>query len=183
MSVQPLNVTSSWSAPPRLISDEYKAAVTKMHEETPHWGIFGQKYANLIRELYGTFGFKSILDYGCGKRSLQQALGFQINNYDPGIPECAARPSPADLVVCTDVLEHIEPDMLDAVLDDIRSLTLKKVFLTIATIPAVQILPDGRNAHLIVQPYTYWLPILWLRWTPVSIGIDKKRIVYIGDPK
>jgi 2-polyprenyl-3-methyl-5-hydroxy-6-metoxy-1,4-benzoquinol methylase len=67
-----------------------------------------------------------------------------------------AAPEPHDIVACTDVLEHIEPDCLDDVLKDIRRCTKKVAFLLIATRPAIKVLADGRNAHLIQQPYTWW---------------------------
>ena len=64
---------------------------------------------------------------------LSNALtGFDVRNYDPCIPEYATPPSPAELVVCTDVLEHIEPDKLDAVLNDIIRLSSKGAFLVAA---------------------------------------------------
>jgi hypothetical protein len=80
-----------------------------------------------------------------------------VRNYDPGIPADSALPAPADLVVCTDVLEHIEPEHLDAVLAHIFRLAQRAVFLQIALFPAKKTLPDGRNAHLIVQPANWWL--------------------------
>jgi hypothetical protein len=61
------------------------------------------------------------------------------------------------MVVCTDVLEHIEPEHLDAVLRHVCSLAKKAVFLQIATRPAKKCLPDGRNAHLTVQSAEWWL--------------------------
>jgi len=48
-------------------------------------------------------------------------------------------------------LEHVEPDRLGNVLDHIRRLSGKGCYIVIATRPAAAILPDGRNAHLIVK--------------------------------
>ena len=84
-------------------------------------------------------------------------------DYDPAIPGKDAPPGPADLVVCTDVLEHVEPEHLDAVLDDLQRLAKKSLFLLIATRPASKALPDGRNAHLTIEPPKWWIPKLMER--------------------
>ena len=49
---------------------------------------------------------------------------------------------------------------LDAVLADLNRVTKRCIFLTVATGPAVKVLDDGRNAHLIQQPMEWWLPKL-----------------------
>ena len=81
-----------------------------------------------------------------------------FQHYDPAIPEWSAPPAPSDFVVCIDVLEHVEPEFIDNVLDDLARLTLKIGFFTVTTVPAKKTLPDGRNAHLIQMPPGWWLP-------------------------
>lgn len=168
--------------PRNLISPEYQAMCRKMHEDDPTWGVFGQNFADLAGVIYKKHGCRSALDYGCGKRTMEKALGFPINNYDPAIPECSALPNPAEMVICTEVLEHIEPECLDGVLDHIRECTQKLALLTVATKPAGQMLPDGRNAHLIVRNYRWWLPKIWERFEIMSMTRDHKRMVLIGEP-
>lgn len=104
-----------------------------------------------------------LLDYGCGhnlslKDNLAPTRGFRYQAYDPGVPDFADDPVPAEMVVCIDVLEHIEPDLLENVLDHLEELTEKVLFATVHTGPAGKILPDGRNAHLIQKPAEWWLP-------------------------
>ena len=148
-----------------LISEEYRNLNLELHQRNPHYGVSGQKWAEQISEICSAIGAKTILDYGCGKQTLGMALShLLIVGYDPAIPGLDAPPEPADLTVCTDVLEHIEPDCLDAVLDDLERLALKGVFLTVATRPAKKFLADGRNAHLIQQPAEWWLPKIMQRW-------------------
>ena len=72
-------------------------------------------------------------------------------------------------MTCTDVLEHIEPECLEHVLDDLQRLTRKVAFLNIATRPAKKILADGRNAHLIQQQLPFWLPLFWQRFTILMV--------------
>lgn len=106
---------------------------------------------------------RSILDYGCGKRTLEAGLLRQwknvplvpIVNYDPCIEGCEKKVK-CDLVACTDVLEHIEPELLDNVLADIREHMGHVGFLTVHTGPAMKHLADGRNAHLIQEGYVWW---------------------------
>ena len=105
----------------------------------------------------------TLLDYGCGhnlslKKNLKPTRSFKYQAYDPGVPEYAGDPEPADLVVSIDVLEHIEPDLIDNVLDHLEYLTKKVLFCTVHTGPAGKILPDGRNAHLIQKPAEWWIP-------------------------
>ena len=59
---------------------------------------------------------------------------------------------------CIDVLEHVEEDFLDNILDDLKKITKKFGFFTIHSGPAVKVLEDGRNAHLIQKPPSWWLP-------------------------
>jgi hypothetical protein len=139
-----------------LISESYRELNKLLHKANPGFGTSGQRYADVIRQLMEAFQSSDVLDYGAGKKTLEQALGFPIVNYDPCVPGIDAAPEPHDILACTDVLEHIEPDCLDDVLKDIRRCTKKVAFLLIATRPAVKVLADGRNAHLIQQPYSWW---------------------------
>lgn len=153
-----------------LISEDYRQQNQQLHEDAEKvYGEKGQNYAVNVWAVCQTLATKDVLDYGCGKRTLEKALGFPIQNYDPCIPGLDKAPVPADILVCTDVLEHIEPDCLDAVLDDIRRLTKQAAFLTIDTRPARKFLPDGRNAHLIQEQAPWWFPKLYQRFPMVQI--------------
>ena len=136
---------------------EYAALQKQFHIDRPDYGISGSRYAEHIAQLAKKMGTRDILDYGCGKATLQKSLPFPIQNYDPFIPEYTASPHPAELVVCTDVMEHVEPNYVSSVLAEISNLTIKIVFFQIATRPAAKTLPDGCNAHLIQQPVNWWL--------------------------
>jgi hypothetical protein len=112
----------------------------------------------VVRELISQVAAVTVLDYGCGRGELAKVLSPQrVSEYDPGIAGKDGMPKPCDLVVCTDVLEHIEPDRLGNVLDHLTVLAGKALYLVIATRPAQAVLPDGRNAHLIVRDAAFWL--------------------------
>ena len=105
----------------------------------------------------------SVIDYGTGKgllvRRLREKLPKSINEgYDPAVDEWMKRPSkPSDILVCLDVLEHIEMNSIDAVLNDIRDLTTNFCYLVIDLQPAVKKLADGRNAHILLAPPEWWV--------------------------
>lgn len=143
-------------ASPVLISDEYKALNEKLHHENLYYGVGGAKHAPRVLKLVEKLNTRSVLDYGCGKGFLARELPFPIWEYDPAVKGKDETPRPADLVVCTDVLEHIEIDRLDFLLDDLRRCTRKCGYFTIHTGPSAKTLADGRNSHLIQQPWDWW---------------------------
>ena len=84
------------------------------------------------------------------------------------------------MVVCIDVLEHIEPECLDDVLDDLQRLVIKYGFFTIHTGPAQKVLPDGRNAHLTQEPLSWWNEKLESRFTMIKqLAMENGCIVFV----
>jgi len=151
-----------------LISPEYLEMQRILHAAPRGYGGRGDKWAGVVLQVAMAYGATSILDYGCGQGSLARVLRSSpwssITEYDPAIPGKDAMPEPAELVVCTDVLEHIEPKRLQTVLGHIRGLATKAVFAVISCKPTNKVLADGRNAHLIIRHGHWW----------------KKRIVKAG---
>lgn len=148
--------------PRLLITPQYRKVLEADHEQSPQWGATAGKFAANIRELCENLQTRDVIDYGCGKCALGKALGFPIQEYDPGIPAKAQIPEPADIVACIDVLEHIEPQCVGTVLRHILELTKRAGFLVISTARAAHILPNGKNAHLSVHPADWWLEQLTL---------------------
>lgn len=154
---------------PELISLNYAAQLRAMHARVA-WGDKVPKFANSVLALVGKTCATTILDYGCGAGALKRVLpGFDVREYDPGIAEKSALPEPADVVVCLDVLEHIEPEKLPAVLDHLAEMTLLACVVSIATRPAKKRLPDGRNAHLIIDNGSWWRQQFLSRGWRVSV--------------
>lgn len=135
---------------------EYEALQRQLHEDASY-GTSGHKHANYIVQLAKQLGTRDILDYGRGKGTLAKSLPWRIQEYDPFVPGYDSDPQPADLVVCSDVLEHIEPQCVESVLEHLYALTNKALFVDVACRPAKKTLADGRNAHLI-----QWEPYKWL---------------------
>lgn len=103
---------------------------------------------------------KSILDYGCGQARtvdwLAKIFDATAYRYDPGLPDFATLPDVrADLVICTDVMEHIPLEDIDRVLAEIRGVS-GNAFFNISCVKAAEILPNGENAHCTVRPARWW---------------------------
>lgn len=151
------------------ISEAYRREQQRLHEN-PDYGTASLKYAQTLASILKSANADELLDYGAGKGRLGMALQrllpnpIRIQHYDPAIPQWSGEPAPSKFVACIDVLEHIEPEQLDNVLDHLRQLVLHKAFFTVHTGPALKILSDGRNAHLVQQPPVWWLERLLSRF-------------------
>ena len=154
-----------------LISEDYRKLQQQLHQN-PDYGVASVHYAPLVAEVLDAVGANELLDYGAGKGRLGMTLKqhiqrpLTIHHYDPAIPEWSSPAKPCGFVACIDVLEHIEPDLLDNVLDDLARVTAGVGVFTVHTGPAVKLLPDGRNAHLIQKPphggcRSSWLDSSW----------------------
>ena len=149
--------TSAVKEPLSLISDAEREQNAQLHNIYPLYGTSGVKRALLVKRLAMKLQTEDVLDYGAGKGTLARAMPFSIKEYDPAVLGKEAIPTPAELVVCTDVLEHIPLDYLDVVLKDLARCTKKMGYVQVHTGPAVKIRPDGMNAHLIQKPAMWWL--------------------------
>jgi hypothetical protein len=164
-----------------LISPEYLAEQRRLHAMANGYGGNGRKWASTVLRVATEYDCWSVLDYGCGQGSLARALQqdgrLSVREYDPAIDGKDARPSFADLVCCTDVLEHIEHDKLPAVLAHIRSLARKVVFFVVALDSSGKTLSDGRNAHLIQEAPLWWADrVVEAGFTVASVSPDQLEI-------
>lgn len=141
-----------------FLSEGYRSVLTETHMSYGmRWGGAGKSHAETVLEFAQQLQAFDVLDYGCGRGTLREAIPLPVKEYDPGIPGKDKLPEPADLVVCTDVMEHVEPDKIDNVLKHLRTLTRKGIFLVIALTPAKLTLSDGRNAHISLHPANWWV--------------------------
>lgn len=150
----------------KLISDGYRALNVELHGRNNKYGGKGDAWTERVVGYIEAVDAQTYLDYGCGKGNLADAvqealparLGAQgVRRYDPSFVELSGDPEPADFVTCNDVLEHIEPDLLDNVLEHIASKIKKQGLLVISQRLANKKLADGRNAHLIVKKTPWWM--------------------------
>ena len=120
---------------------------------------------------------KTLLDYGCGKaipyskkecksiglkKPVQELCNLDsFDLYDPAYPKYnKLSKKKYDIVVCTDVMEHIAEQDIDWVLKDILSHSKKAVFLNISCQPALKHFKEGKfkgqNVHVSVFHGTWW---------------------------
>lgn len=159
------------------ITQAYRETLIRSHARSQDWGRGGLLWRSEVSGFLRDFGAKSVLDYGCGKGGLVRTLadsGFVASGYDPGIPEFSGDPAPSDFLICLDVLEHVEPGCLEAVLSHVASLA-PVAFFVIATRAAKHVLPDGRNAHLIINPCGWWEDRLKKSYGDIRIVAPKRR--------
>lgn len=175
-----------------MISKEYLSQVQQLHASDSSWGTSGRRYAKDVYNLICAHEAKSVLDFGAGKGGLLDAVSrlldeaaiddshpVKLHNYDPAVPGFDTLPKGKfDLLVSTDVLEHIEPEHLDEVLATMAGLTGMAAFLVIHTGPAIAKLPDGRNAHLIQRAPRWWMEQLEKHWRELSRPIQCNEVTF-----
>ena len=147
-----------------LISDKYLQLNKDFHNKQI-FGNSGANWALLAAWFIHRKKITTILDYGCGegsiKRFFKEHLLFSKSmdnfyEYDPAVEGKNALPSPADFIICTDVLEHIELECLDTVFSHIYSLMLGCGFFVISLRGSNNILGDGKDSHRIIENALWW---------------------------
>ena len=164
---------------------EFIEAYKDLHtQETKFKGSSLNPYVISIGKLILEHNCKTLLDYGCGK-----ALGYsdkceeiqlkkpvhEVWNidsytlYDPAYPKYNTLPTGTyDIVICTDVLEHIPEQDLDWVIERILNYSTKIVFLNICTAPALKHFKKGKfkgkNLHISVFENKWWIKKIGKIW-------------------
>ena len=170
---------------PERISPEYLAMQKEMHSNPKlPYGTSGQYSAARVfmaaAQMHRRVGHCDVLDYGCGEGKLKKSIEnsfcyvpkLRYNEYDPAMAGKDAEPQPAEIVFCGDVMEHIEPERVEAVIKHIASLSKRMSIFVISLRPAVKTLPDGRNAHICVRKSDWWLSWLKKYFVVVEENVD-----------
>lgn len=147
------------------LSEEYREVLKATHKKGGEkgWGRTGSvKFYGQIQKLIKLYNASEILDYGAGagnlkKRLVQDFPDLIVHEFEPARDDVCAPAAPCKFVVCNDVFEHVEPEFLDAFFDDLVRVVEDRAYFTVCMTPAVKNLADGRNAHLIVKPFSWWI--------------------------
>lgn len=161
--------------------DSLKEQYEALHREGSFLGVACIDHAKEIQRFIRRVGGVDMIDYGCGagRQYLVHRMHYYwgvdvVVPYDFAVPEFSKKPlQPRDVVICCDVLEHLEQEQIPEVLDEIFSYAKKGVFLTACDRPARKILPDGRNAHLCIKPKSWWLDVIGIRDVPYELEMTK----------
>lgn len=112
------------------------------------------------------YNLTQLLDYGCGQAiqyrtcNLDKLWDVKVDLYDPGVERYKTKPlitEKYNIVLCSDVLEHLEEKEIDDMMIELNSYATHFVFVSIALFPARRNLPDGRNAHTCLKPQGWWI--------------------------
>ena len=124
------------------------------------------KHVPYLARIIKDYRVESVLDYGCGKatwwnyeymRATFDGWLGKVTLYDPAVSKYDQLPEGRfDLVVCTDVLEHIHPDDTHEVVDRLIRYTRRHLFCCIALTPAKKTFPDGTNLHINLRSQEKW---------------------------
>lgn len=176
MFMNPNNIGAFSFSADDLASPEYREELRATHAAKP-WGDTGHHFIDEVAQFLKPIGAKWVVDYGAGQGTLGDGLrdlGYRVENYDP-IQEPFVPPKITDVVVSTDVFEHVELPKLQNVLRHSYLLARKAGFFAIAKQPAKRILAHtGRNAHLICQPDEFWVSQLKAAgWDRVEVARTK----------
>lgn len=168
-----------------LITEKYRDQQKELHKN-PEYGSMSVQYAPMVTKLLNQLKVDDLLDYGAGKGRLAKAIKpthqVKVHQYEPAVPGWDKAPDSAQMVCCIDVLEHIEPELIHNVLDDLRRCTEFYGFLSIHTGQAVKFLDDGRNAHLIQEGADWWLPKIMARWELIQYQIQPNGFYVLVRP-
>ncbi len=141
------------------ISTDYNQGFFNMHK--PWKGEYELIADSLVRHL----NFYTVVDLGCGNGYVLSRLaqagktvmgvdGSKFSPFSGVIVSDLSQPIDVgmhDLVICTEVAEHIEEKYADVLMDNICKSSRSTVFFS-AAIPG-----RGGHLHLNEQPHSYWI--------------------------
>lgn len=132
----------------------------------PGFSILAHK--DEIGKLVRKYNVQNILDYGCGRgdqykqpHRLHKVWGLQwwhVKLYDPAFKEHDERPyGKHDLVICSDVLEHVPEDQVPDVIGDLFMFARKAVWASICCRLAKKTFTGTDiNLHVTVKSMDWW---------------------------
>lgn len=113
----------------------------------------------------------TVLDWGCGRgdpyrgpHKVWREWGikwFDIWLYDPSFPSHDKTPPAGkqfDLVICSDVLEHVPGEDVDEFVLNLFAHTRGHVWASVCCRPAKKTFPqNGENLHVTLHPLQWWI--------------------------
>lgn len=189
-----------------LITPEYQALLQKKHAQKP-WGGAGASWIPDIVRLMIEYQMRgmnpitrepelapTILDYGAGRHSFYDTMLWlmphvSVSEYDPGVksidrwpPLGCIPPMKFDLVLCTDVMEHVEEQFVNATFRRIKEVTKYAALFNIALTSSKSLLPNGANAHLTIHPAEWWENEAMRVFTEMEILSHRKGFTFVAKP-
>lgn len=137
--------------------NEYKI----LHKIKPNYGKSSEKIYNIVLSFITKNNIKTVIDYGCGKSRLLEIINNEVNidyyKYDPAIEKYNQKPSKKyDLLICTDVLQHIPEEFLESSLEEIFKYA-SIFFIKIKCSSHSTLLPNGTPANCTIHKKNWWI--------------------------
>ena len=166
--------------------EEREAAKYQLAWDIPDYRVMSPAIQNLA-EIKAAFGFPdegALIDFGCGAGKAAKSFaddGLEVTGIDHvdalevDIPLRKAplwdMPAigPVDFGICCDVMEHIPPEKVGAVLDGIARLVDGPVYFSISCVPDQFGAMVGKSLHLSVHPPAWWVEQMRSRWHSVTV--------------
>ena len=152
-----------------LITDAYKTQLRAEHGGKSKWGSTAHKRVgrSVVALLAEHSDLTSVLDYGAGKSTLEDYVQARVarslnwTNYDPGMLGLDSVPTGQyDLVVTSDVLEHVEPECVEDTLELLGRLTRKVMHNNIPCTLTGKTFASGpykgKDLHLTIKTPDEW---------------------------
>jgi len=148
----------------REVIQEYYNIYLQYYKDGKVYGTSSEDLLDFIAPHVIGLNPKSILDYGCGRSSLIRNFWNdgkrELYKYDPAIREYRDIPiEKVDLVLCTDVLEHIPIGFMPKFLYNLSNFS-QKAIISVSFVPARQKLSNGKNAHITLLKQAKWEELL-----------------------
>jgi hypothetical protein len=138
--------------------------------------------------------YPRILDYGSGKgfqyltkRIHEKWGGILPHCYDLGVFHLAKRPEGRfDIILCTDVMEHLEAEDVPDVLADLRAYTGDRrpasIYLNICCRLAWKKFDDGSNLHKTVEEPDWWEQKIEEAFDGSKIRVERSYVIQVEEP-
>lgn len=132
-----------------------------LYKRKKNYGKTSIKLYDMLKKIINDLNISSVLDYGCGKSKLLDLIKknkkIKIYRYDPAIKKYSKlTKNKTDLVICTDVLQHVPLYDLDKVLKEIKSKGIYILFYIKCTNHKTK-LPNKTYANCTVYDKKWWL--------------------------
>ncbi len=153
----------------------------ELHKNNATYGSTGSVHTPELILFIEYLKPKVVLDYGCGKGALINELSkifpeIEFYGYDPAIPGRTQIPvKTADLVISTDVFEHIPETELEEVIENISKIS-QNCYFNLHHAAAITLLANGENAHCTIKP-SCWYVNLINKYFPTIICLDGRHQV------
>lgn len=134
-------------------------------------GMSLNTHALAIGKLIRANDVRNVLDWGCGRGDPYRGpykvwrewgvKWFDIWLYDPAFQQHDKLPPPDkkfDLVICSDVLEHVPEEDVDEFVARLFRHAGKVVWASVCCRPAKKTFPqNGENLHVTIRPLQWWI--------------------------